>query len=741
MNFDLDDDQKELRSLATDLLAKEATPERLEAFERTGEPYDAALWSALAQTGLVGAVLPEAAGGSGLGAVEYTVILREIGRAVAPVPAYAVLTAGAVVAAHGDAAQIAALAPVGEGSELITFAPRTLGDPQIDGDRLSGIAVYVPYAAQADRILIAVGDEAYFVKASDAVITAQPSATSEPLARVQLNQAPAVKVGSGAGLTLRRYAALGAVALVSGVVDGALKLTTEYVKTREQFERKLAEFQAVTMQVGDVYIARTALDVTVWAAAWRLAHGRPDTDEVLAIAAYNAAEPVARALYTCQHLHGGIGLDVTYPLHRYFAEGKHRAHLLGGAEAALETLGEHLRTPSGEQGPTPEGDGLLVELTDEQRALRDELRAYFTTCLTAEDRARIAGDPFGDAYIEHCRKLGRDGMLGVAFPVEYGGRGYGPMEQQIFANEIARAEVPYPIITLNSVAPTIIEYGTDEQKAFFLPKILAGECHFAIGYSEPGAGTDLASLRTTAVLDGDHFVVNGQKIFTSGGHYSDYIWLAARTSTEAKKHKGITMLIVDCKDPGYSWTPIVTMDGRHHTNASYYQDIHVPVKDVIGEVDKGWNLIVNQLNHERVTLGPAGNIGHHFDRFVEWARRTGKIEEPGVARAVAQVYGFLRVNEFLNWQVAANAALGWLGAADASATKIYGSERMQDTGRIIGETLARYGDPGDEGTAHFMDLVDHSVKGALVLTFGGGVNEIQRELIAMLGLGLPRAPR
>ncbi|MCD0448218.1 acyl-CoA dehydrogenase family protein [Actinocorallia sp. API 0066] len=400
-----------------------------------------------------------------------------------------------------------------------------------------------------------------------------------------------------------------------------------------------------------------------------------------------------------------------------------------------------MRGPAPEFGATPAGDGLLVELTDEQRALRDELRGYFTTCLTEDDKARIAADPFGDAYMEHCRKLGRDGMLGVAFPVEFGGRGYGPLEQQIFANEIARAEVPYPIITLNSVAPTIIEYGTDEQKAFFLPKILAGECHFAIGYSEPGAGTDLASLRTTAVLDGDHYVVNGQKIFTSGGHYSDYIWLAARTSSEGAKHKGITMLIVDCKDPGYSWTPIVTMDGRHHTNASYYQDVHVPVKDVIGEVNKGWNLIVNQLNHERVTLGPAGNIGHHFDRFAAWARRTGAIEEPSVARALGRVYAYLRVNEFLNWQVAANAALGWLGAADASATKIYGSERMQEVGRIIGETLARFGDPGDPETARFMDILDHAVKGAIVLTFGGGVNEIQRELIAMLGLGLPRAPR
>ncbi|WP_436759989.1 acyl-CoA dehydrogenase family protein [Streptosporangium sp. V21-05] len=384
---------------------------------------------------------------------------------------------------------------------------------------------------------------------------------------------------------------------------------------------------------------------------------------------------------------------------------------------------------------------MLIDLTPDQRRLRDELREYFRSCLTAEDRARISTDPFGHAYMEHCRTLGRDGKLGLGWPKEYGGGGYGPLEQQIFANEIARAEVPYPIITVQTVGPTLMQYGTAEQKEFFLPRILAGECHFAIGYSEPGAGTDLASLRTTAIRDGDHYVVNGQKIFTSGGHYSQYVWLAARTDPDARKHRGITMMIVDCADPGYSWTPITTMDGRHHTNSTYYSDVRVPVDMVVGEENKGWDLIVNQLNHERVTLGPAGNLAHTYDRFLAWARRTGTIEEPAVRRALGQVYAYFRTNELLNWQVAANMDLGWLGAPDASATKVYGSERLQDVGRIVGEVLARFGDPSDPDTADLMDRVDRGAKGGLVLTFGGGVNEVQRELIAMLGLSLPRPPR
>ncbi|MEU7862006.1 acyl-CoA dehydrogenase family protein [Nonomuraea sp. NPDC049141] len=384
---------------------------------------------------------------------------------------------------------------------------------------------------------------------------------------------------------------------------------------------------------------------------------------------------------------------------------------------------------------------MLIDLTPDQRRLRDELREYFQNCLTQEDRRKIAEDPFGTAYMEHCRRLGRDRKLGLGWPKEYGGGGFGPLEQQIFANEIARAGVPYPLITLQTVGPTLMQYGTPEQKEKFLPSILAGECHFAIGYSEPEAGTDLASLRTTAVLDGDHYVVNGQKIFTSGAHYAQYIWLATRTNPDAKKHKGITMMIASTDDPGFSWTPIVTMDGRHHTNSTYYADVRVPANMVVGEVDKGWDLIVNQLNHERVTLGPAGNLGQTYDRFLAWARRTGLVEQPDVRRALGRVRAYFRTNELLNWQVAANMDLGWLGAPDASATKIYASERVQEVGRLIADILARYADPSDPETAELLERFDHGVKGAVVLTFGGGVNEVQRELIAMLGLSLPRPPR
>lgn len=382
-----------------------------------------------------------------------------------------------------------------------------------------------------------------------------------------------------------------------------------------------------------------------------------------------------------------------------------------------------------------------IDLTDDQRALRDELREYFAGLMTAEERAVMRTERHGPVFREVVRRMGRDGWLGVGWPKEYGGHGFGPVEQHIFVDEASRADIQLPSVTLQTVGPTLQVYGTREQKDFFLPKILAGEVHFAIGYSEPDAGTDLASLRTTAVRDGDHYVVNGQKMFTTGGHDADYIWLAVRTNPEAPKHKGISILIVDTRDPGYSWTPIITCDGAHHVNATYYTDVRVPVDMVVGEQDKGWKLITSQLNHERVMLGPAGRVGAVYDRVRAWATTNGLLDRPDVAAALAETRATQRVNELLNWQVASADADKPVDVADASATKVFGSERIQRLAALLEDVVARHGDLADPATACLADWLDMQAKRNLVLTFGGGVNEIQRELIAMTGLDLPRVPR
>ncbi len=380
---------------------------------------------------------------------------------------------------------------------------------------------------------------------------------------------------------------------------------------------------------------------------------------------------------------------------------------------------------------------MFIDLTPEQLALRAELRAYFAGLMSPAEHAELLTERHGAAYRDVVRRMGRDGWLGVGWPQRFGGRGFGPVEQQIFADEAARADVPLPAVTLQTVGPTLQEYGTPEQQEFFLPPILTGELHFAIGYTEPEAGTDLASLRTRAVRDGDDYVVDGQKIFTTGAHASDYIWLACRTDADAPRHKGISILIVDTRDPGFSWTPIITHDGSHHVNATYYSGVRVPARMRVGPENGGWRLITTQLNHERVMLGPAGRTAVLHDRVRTWAERRSLLAQPDVRRALARASAVIRVNELLNWQVASAPALD---VADASVTKVFSSEQVQAIGQELAEVVGRHAD-ADPATAELMTWLDVQLKRNIVLTFGGGVNEVQRELIAIAGLGLPRAPR
>jgi alkylation response protein AidB-like acyl-CoA dehydrogenase len=391
---------------------------------------------------------------------------------------------------------------------------------------------------------------------------------------------------------------------------------------------------------------------------------------------------------------------------------------------------------------------VYIDLTDAQQALREELRTYFGSLMTPERRAVVdEGHAGGEAYRGIVRQLGKDGWLGVGWPKEHGGQGRGPLEQLIFLEEASRAGVPIPMVTLNTVGPTIAQFGTDAQKERFLPPILRGELHFAIGYTESGAGTDLASLRTRAVRDGDEYVVNGQKVFTTGGHDADFIWLACRTDPDAPKHKGISILCVDTSLSGFKWTPIWTVGGGH-TNATYYEDVRVPADMLVGPEHGGWKMITTQLNFERVSLGPSAGIFRNLDKVIAWAASTkaaggGRvIDEEWVRVNLARVRAKAEVAELFNWQVAAVQESGALNPADASAMKVYGTELRIEALRLLMEVLGpaatlRKGSPG----AVLGGALEGEYRAAIVGTFGGGVNEIQREIVAAAGLRTPRVPR
>ncbi len=379
-----------------------------------------------------------------------------------------------------------------------------------------------------------------------------------------------------------------------------------------------------------------------------------------------------------------------------------------------------------------------LEYTAEQRNLQCRLREYFENLVAEFELSDLNDSP----YTHYIRRMGQDGWLGLGWPVEYGGQARGPIDQMIFVEESHWAGVPLPLLTLNSVGPTLMALGTAEQKQRILPGIIRGEVHFSIGYTEPSAGTDLASLQTRAVRDGDEYVINGQKIYTSAIQYADYVWLAARTDPDAPKHKGLSVFIVPVDTPGFSWVPLPTIAGDI-TSSTFYEDVRVPAENLVGAENQGWKLITNQLNHERVAICPASGLLRSLSEVRLWAQghqlRDGRslIDQEWVQMSLAKVHAKVEVLKLFNWKVAWAADKG-LNPADASATKVYGTELALEVYRLLLEVVGQAGYlvEGSPG-AVLRGRLERQARSQTIFTFGGGTNEIQRDIVAMIGLGMP----
>ena len=389
---------------------------------------------------------------------------------------------------------------------------------------------------------------------------------------------------------------------------------------------------------------------------------------------------------------------------------------------------------------------MFVDLTPEQHALRHKVRDYFQALMTPELREQLRGQEGGELYRQTVRQMGRDGWLAVGWPKAHGGQGYAATEQLIFFEEANIAGAPLPFVTISTVGPALMEHGSAAQKARFLPGIAAGEIMFAIGYSEPDAGSDLAVLRTSARLDGDAFVVNGNKLWTSGAESADFIWLAARTDPSQARHKGVSILILDTRLPGFSTTVIPTTSNP--TTATYYDNVRVPTDMLVGELHGGWKLITAQLNHERLGLGSwSDKVVGLFRRVYLWARARDEqgrraMDKAWVRSALAECYARLEAMRLINLRIAANLEHEHMDVALSSTTKVYGSESAIEILRRLSSIVGANGlvRSGSAAAALHGDL-EYELRASVTVTFGGGTNEIQRELIAQFGLGMPRAQR
>lgn len=388
-------------------------------------------------------------------------------------------------------------------------------------------------------------------------------------------------------------------------------------------------------------------------------------------------------------------------------------------------------------------------LTPEQEQFAKDFENYLKTHMTPEMIAERDDNELAYSEsplcMEFIRQMGRDGWLGIGWPKEYGGQGRSPMDQHIFYEIASYWDAPMPMLSLNTVGPAIMRYGTDEQKNEFLPRILRGEMEVCIGYTEPEAGTDLASIKTVAVKDGDEYIINGQKVFTSLAHVSDYIWLAARTDPNApKKHHGISVFLIPMDTPGISIKPLYTMPGERN-NYTFFDDMRIPETCLIGEENRGWKYITAQLDFERIMLSPSGPMRRNIDDTVQWAKETridgaAVIEQEWVRAKLAELTMEVEVLRILNYQVAWLVTNGVVPYAEASMIKVFGSELYQRVNNCLLQIMGQFGQLRAKSKwAPLKGRVEKAFRSDVVFIFGGGASEVQRNIIAMAGLGMPRS--
>jgi alkylation response protein AidB-like acyl-CoA dehydrogenase len=380
-----------------------------------------------------------------------------------------------------------------------------------------------------------------------------------------------------------------------------------------------------------------------------------------------------------------------------------------------------------------------------QLALREELVAYYDHLLDHDTCAALRDSAVGDVMRQVVKQMAADGWLGLGWPVEFGGKGRGPVEQYIFFDESARAGAPLPVISVNLIGPTLMQHGTPEQQAEHLPAITRGESFFCIGYSEPEAGTDLAAINTTAVLDGDHYVINGFKTWTSYYSCATHIWLAVRTDPAATRHAGMSLLIVPMDAPGITTTALNLLND-HDIASVRFDDVRVPVTSRVGAEHGGWAVITSQLNHERTTMGAPGAVSIVFDEVRAWAARILRpdgsrlIEATGVQTALARGYAALETMRLRTWSNVDDVVHGRTNVANISTTKVASTEGLLTVLTLLQEIVGSESAVGfDDEAAELFARLDLLHRHHLALTFGGGANEVQRELVATAGLGLPRS--
>jgi len=746
MQLDLTEDQELLQRTFAELFAAESTPERVRASEATG--FDARLWAHLIGTGAMGICVPQALGGSGAGLLDAAVLAEQAGRWLAPAPLVeAVVSAGLLARLEGEAPR-ALLAELLAGRCIVTLALHAAADAAVQ---------LVPGGAIADGVLALDGDAIVLLRRPRETAERLPNLGAAPLARWALDAAPpgGERLTFARGDAARRaYRAareewrLLTAAALTGLAQRALEIGATYAASRIQFDRPIGSFQGIAHPFADAATAIAASQLLVRYAIWSIASSQPEAGARIGFAFVAAAESASFATARALHAHGGYGLSLEYDIQLYFRRAK--AWALAGGDPRDQLLSAASRLwDEGEAVALPDAGPCVLDfsLGAEADRFAAEVRCFFERELTPELRAKAHFSWDGHDWGMQ-KRLAKAGLLFPHWPRAYGGREASAFEMVALQEEFHRAAwTTHAVGTTDMVGATLIRFASEELKREVLPRVLAGEAIISLGYTEPSSGSDVAAAQTRAVRDGDHWVIDGQKMFTSGANLSQYVFLLTRTDTNAAKHRGLTMFLVPLDTPGIEVQPIYTLSDER-TNVTYYTDVRISDHYRVGPVNGGWTVMGYALELEHGGRG-AGTYSLHLYDLVEkalgWARTATRGGRPAIDHArvrerLARVALHAEMAFVLGRQALWNGVTGRQNRGEGAMTKLFSTEVLQaDASDLLDlmapESLLNKGVGGaaDEGEAQF------AYRHGAAATIYGGSSEIIRSIIAQQALGLPRS--
>lgn len=772
MSFELSPEQEQMRGLVRELLVEQGQPR---ASYDGGPACDTAVWAQLAALGLVGVDVPEELGGSGGGFMDATLVAEQVGFAAAAIPyvtagaAARVLTAlsasddapGRLLLGElvGGARRVLLGVSASHGLELGLLARDSGAGWQVDGsvaDLLQAASAEVLVAPAATER----GIGWFAIDLAELEVTDQPALDpAQRPAAISLAQAPATLLGEAeeAGIELATWTVwILLAAEATGAAQHALDLTTAHAQQRHQFGEPIGRFQAVKHTLADMLVDLENARSAAYNGALALADDRPDLRQAVRLAKAVATENAVRVAQSALQLHGGIGFTWEYDLHLLLRRAKTAELVLGQPDDHFDRIAEGLfaATSGAQTGSAATSLDTIVRAAGD-REFHAELSAWLDENLPEgweSGEFRLPRDPEERrAFLRQWqRQMADDGWVGIFWPEEYGGRSATLAQQISYHVELTGRRVP-PLIGhrgISMVAPAIIQHGTDTQRERFVERIRTAEDLWATGFSEPEAGSDLAGLRTRGEVFDDHVLVNGQKIWTSGAHYCDWIYLLVRTDPHAPKHEGISVLLVPLDTPGITARPIRQITGGAEFNEVFFEDVVVPRENVLGPINRGWHVNRTTMSHEHFTNFIPNQIRYvrTLERLVELAGRTSptgkpRTEDPMLRNRIARAWGvsqLLLVNGLRN---VAKVEAGGEPGPEGSIMKVFGNEAEK---RLFELAIDLVGPTGilDRGAVDAPERGrwQYGYLAARAATIGGGTSEVHRSKVAETVLGMPRDP-